>query len=422
MQTSLEYGPSHASEQAALPAHPAPEQLGGEAASARSDLFALGCVLYRALTGREALPEFFERGWSAPQDPARLVPETPRELAKVVLACLARSPISRPQSAAEVREQLRAAGTGQRTADGPKRARPRVSTAVGAGAAALLLAGLGAWQLWPSTSGAGAARGIATGEESGIVRDPGALFAAGFRSSRALLIGIGESYRENGFPPLRNAVRDVEALEAALAGLPADRWETTVLTEEEATFDGIRAALAELEEALEPEDRALIYFAGHGVPHERSGSSGFLIPADGESLEKDRSRTRWLHFDAFDRFLKDASAKHVLLAMDCCYGGRLAAARSASVSDYQERFLTRPARVVLAAGRADEQVSDGIASGHSPFAQVFLDSLTHTGKAITSSMLHAEMLRTFTERGLPQTPVLAFPEDVPPGEFVFLLE
>ena len=75
---------------------------------------------------------------------------------------------------------------------------------------------------------------------------------------------------------------------------------------------------------------------------------------------------------------------------------------------------------MLAAGRSDEQVSDGGVAGHSPFAEVFLDALGEQGGAITSSMLHTRMLRLFTEREIPQTPVLAFSEE--PGEFVFFLE
>ena len=418
--TSLEYGRARESgERGELPAHPAPEQLGGEAANARTDVFALGCVLYRALCGREAMPDFLERGWSEPADPARSDPRVSRPLAQAVLACLARSPIARAQSAAAVEELLRKAETAPRAMSPGAPGRKR-SNAPWIGATALLLCSLGAWQLWPRGPAATAERGIAPPGAEIATRADGTTFSSGFRRAHALLIGIGEAYRPNGFAPLANAVRDVDALETALRAAPRKEWTTRVLRDGEATYEGIRDALAELEAALETEDRALIFFAGHGVPHETSGSSGWLIPADGLALERDPNRKRWLHFDALDRFLKDARAKHVLVALDCCYGGRLASTRAASARAFDERFLTRKARVVLAAGRSDEQVSDGGAIGHSPFAEVLLDALGEHGGAITSSMLHARMLQLFNEREIPQTPVLAFSED--PGEFVFFLE
>lgn len=416
--TTLEYGAARAAGArpgaGGLPAHPAPEQLAGEAASARSDLFALGCVLYRCLTGREALPELLERGWSAPADPRRVAPGVPAPLAQLVLACLARSPVGRPQSAAELAAALRAL-------EAPARRGPPARRAGLVAGAAALLALLGALG-WRGLAGADPSglRGLGLVDSGAAAAAGPGSFAPGFRRSRALLIGIGEAYRSGGFDPLENAQRDVTALAQRLAALPG--WTVATLLEEQASFDGIRAALVALEGELEREDRALIYFAGHGVPHERSGSSGWLIPADGETLERDPTRRRWLHFDALARFLADAPAKHVLLAMDCCYGGRLTALRAAGAQAYEERFTTRPAKVVLAAGRADERVADGAAGGHSPFAEVLLDALSEPGGAITSSQLHARMLAVFTERGLPQTPVLAFPPDVPPGEFVFSRE
>lgn len=421
-QTSLDYQrrsapgraePAHA----ALPTHPAPEQLGGEAASPRSDLFALGCVLYRALTGEPAQPGLLEQGWRAPVDPSRLRPQVPRSLSRLVTACLARSPLGRPRSAAELAAALRALGGAPPAGEG-RAARARLAASVAGGL--VLALGAGAWLLRPAAPAAGTPLERGIGLEPAAARSSQGTFGASFHRSHALLIGIGTSYRRGGFAPLPNAARDVEALRETLAGLDRDNWETRVLLEEQASSEGIRAALVELEAALEREDRVLIYFAGHGVPHPSSGTSGWLIPADAQVLERDPSRARWLHFDVFERFLKDAQAKHVLLAMDCCYGGRLATARSAAPGAYETRFLTRPARVVLAAGRADEPVLDGVAQGHSPFAEVFLEALRAPRDAITSSMLHSTLLRAFAERDVPHTPVLAFLPEVGPGEFVFL--
>jgi uncharacterized caspase-like protein len=270
------------------------------------------------------------------------------------------------------------------------------------------------WRFWPRAEAPSGERGLAANDVNAAAAPT--TFQPGFRESHALLIGIGEAYKRNGFPPLANAVRDVEALDEALRSSSADHWQTRLLREEEATFDGIRAALAELEEKLQPEDRALVYFAGHGEPHERSDSSGWLIPADAETATRDPARLHWLPFDAFARFLTDASAKHVLLAMDCCYGGRLAATRAAGASKFQARFTTEPASVVLASGRANERVSDGTIGQHSPFADIFLEALKPGGGSFTSGMLYSAMLQRFTELDLPQTPVLEAK-----GEFVFLL-
>jgi serine/threonine-protein kinase len=95
------------------PAYMAPEAAGSEAVDARADVYALGCVAYYLLTGRLV----FEGG-SALQMMARHLQETPVApscrteqfvpvaLDRLVLACLAKDPAHRPQSAAAVAAAL----------------------------------------------------------------------------------------------------------------------------------------------------------------------------------------------------------------------------------------------------------------------------------------------------------------------------
>ena len=94
----------------------APEQIKGERVDARTDVYALGAMLYRALTGS---PVFEDRGLpaavhdhlqTAPMKLRERAPEAgiPPALDAAVLRCLAKRPADRFASAASVAEALRA--------------------------------------------------------------------------------------------------------------------------------------------------------------------------------------------------------------------------------------------------------------------------------------------------------------------------
>jgi len=90
-----------------------PEQLEGANADARSDIFALGAVLYEMATGRRAFEGKSRASLIAsilgtqPPPIAQLRPMTPPALDRVVQACLAKDPDDRWQSAHDVMFELR---------------------------------------------------------------------------------------------------------------------------------------------------------------------------------------------------------------------------------------------------------------------------------------------------------------------------
>ncbi len=143
---------------AGTPAYQAPEQLAGEGVTERTDLYALGVLIYELLTGRRPYDA------PTPQDllklqrttkpilPSELTPGVPPEVDRVLLRCLAADPKDRPASAQEVWRALPGndallavlATGGTPTADlvanagGEGRLRPRTALALLAGFLVLL--------------------------------------------------------------------------------------------------------------------------------------------------------------------------------------------------------------------------------------------------------------------------------------------
>jgi WD40 repeat protein len=144
---------THSGAVVGTPAYMAPEQVEGAAVDGRCDLFSLGCVLYRAATGRPAF-----RGETAlavvravaedvPPAPHAIDPGLPEEFSALVMHLLEKRPEDRPPSAAAVAAALaalqeRTAGPPPDTPRPPRRARAN-RRRVWAAAITLLLAVIG---------------------------------------------------------------------------------------------------------------------------------------------------------------------------------------------------------------------------------------------------------------------------------------
>ena len=92
-----------------------PEQARGESVDARSDVYSTGCLMYELLTGQ---PPFrgdspvavaYQHVRESAPPPSAIVPGLPRALDSIVMKALAKNPMNRYQSSAEMRADLQLA-------------------------------------------------------------------------------------------------------------------------------------------------------------------------------------------------------------------------------------------------------------------------------------------------------------------------
>ena len=100
-------------------AYMAPEQLKGEAVDARSDLFAMGIIIYELATGRSPFPGGSVAEVSSailrdtPQPLNQIRPDLPPDLQRIVGRCLEKQAQDRTQSALDLGHELRRLQTGE---------------------------------------------------------------------------------------------------------------------------------------------------------------------------------------------------------------------------------------------------------------------------------------------------------------------
>jgi len=111
----------------------APEQASGAAVDARTDLYALGCVLYAMLTGHppftgdNPLTVLWQHQNQTAPAVASLRADTPADLDTLIARLLAKNAADRPASATEVRDRLTADAESEMAAAQPTRALPVAS-------------------------------------------------------------------------------------------------------------------------------------------------------------------------------------------------------------------------------------------------------------------------------------------------------
>ena len=208
-----------------------------------------------------------------------------------------------------------------------------------------------------------------------------------YSGSWALVIGINR-YRHAR--PLTYAAQDARDVAAVLVELGFPRDGVQLITDDDASKARIEESYLDyIELAASPDDRMLVFFAGHGVTMPgHHGPVGHLVPVDGV-IGRPASLIR---LDEFTRNADLIPAKHILLVFDACFSG-LALEDKRAAQPGAQRFLRdmlqRRSRQAIAAGKGNQEVADGGGPDgkNSIFTECLLDALR--GKAARDGVLTA---------------------------------
>lgn len=139
---------------------------------------------------------------------------------------------------------------------------------------------------------------------------------------RALLIGINK-YQSEDFGNLRGAVNDIRLLRQVLTtrfGFPEENVQ--LLTDEDATRDGILRTLREFVAGCGPRDEVYVHYSGHGSQvedldgDEEDGLDETIVPHDGRT-----EGVPDITDDELGEILAGLRTKDALIALDSCHSG-----------------------------------------------------------------------------------------------------
>lgn len=199
-----------------------------------------------------------------------------------------------------------------------------------------------------------------------------------------------------GMPALATPFADVDALAEVLtrrfgfvteAAMPDGSRLPLIL--KDATRAQIEAALFRLSQIAGAEDQVLIYYGGHGVFEQVTGTA-FWVPADAVAGVP----PSYLSASGITEALLRLQAGSVVVISDSCYSGALmrggdgdfATLTEADRSRVLARLSEKRSRVLITSG-ANEPVADGGGDGHSIFARALLVGLTEAQGPVAAQEL-----------------------------------
>jgi hypothetical protein len=260
-----------------------------------------------------------------------------------------------------------------------------------------------------------------------------------FNKSYALLLGVS-NYKY--MKPLSLVNDDLEKMQAFLL---SRGFHVVLVKNEKLTLASVRSPQEYFADKINPDDRLLVYFAGHGVHRVEQGRErGYLAlinaPASGQTSPGDS-----IAMDDFVAWTRRIAAKHLLVLLDACFSGlavrgfdiKLEVRGDSGPQPHGEpdprtlyRLSTQPGRYLLMAGNEKQQAIASSTWTGGLFTHGVLQGLggladTQRDGFVTTRELYP-WLREYVEAqaagaGATLTPLIKDlgPDGTSEGEFVF---
>lgn len=209
-----------------------------------------------------------------------------------------------------------------------------------------------------------------------------------FSHSLAVVIGINQY--SNGISLLHTAVDDAREV-ARILELEHKYDKVWLLLDEQASLQALQRLLdQDLTKHVQPNDRLLFYFAGHGIAlNGDDGPEGFLIPQDAKLGD---TKT-YLSMPKLQASLNELPCRHFLGILDCCFAGAFRWSSTRKLVQVEQgiihkerfdRFIQDPAWQTITSAAYDQTALDAfdlkserVTTGkHSPFAAALIEALS----------------------------------------------
>jgi hypothetical protein len=214
-----------------------------------------------------------------------------------------------------------------------------------------------------------------------------------------LVIGI-DQYKNH--KNLENAVADAKGFGDVMTTRYGFKHLIEPLYNTDATQANIRKVIGNCEK-LDKNDRLIVFYAGHGW-YKTKAKLGYIVPTEAGS----DPNSDFVPVNFITDIFRAVDAQHILLIVDCCFGGSFGVERNSLDVEMTEKVVseldTKRSRMVLSSGGI-EPVSDGFVSdNNSPFTAPLLDILKLNKEPLTVFSDVFPLLRKKTKWNTDQMP------------------